>query len=108
VEQLAALSKAVREGEERLAARGRLPRTDSLEIAELVRALQDPVYLPRRSETETLDAEKKSPRVKARKLIGQPAGLGIATGRVHVIRDPSELFQFQKGEILVCDAVDPT
>jgi rifampicin phosphotransferase len=103
----AQLSKAVREGEERLAARGRLPRTDSLEIAELVRALQDPAYLPRRRKAETLDTAKKSPRVRARQLIGQPAGPGIATGRARVIREPSELFQFQKGEVLVCDAVDP-
>lgn len=103
----AQLRRAVREGEGRLAARGRFPRTFSLEIAELVRALRDPVYLPRRRKAETRDTEKKPPRVKARQLIGQPAGPGIATGRARVIREPSELFQFEKGEILVCDAVDP-
>jgi pyruvate,water dikinase len=69
--------------------------------------LQDPVYLPRRRKAEILDTEKKPPRVKARQLIGQPAGPGIATGRARVILETSELFQFQKGEVLVCDAVDP-
>jgi pyruvate,water dikinase len=45
--------------------------------------------------------------VKARQLIGQPAGPGIARGKARGILDPSDLFEFKAGEILVCDAVDP-
>jgi pyruvate,water dikinase len=45
--------------------------------------------------------------LRPRQLIGQPAGPGVCTGRARVIQDPSDLFQFKSGEILVCDAVDP-
>jgi len=41
------------------------------------------------------------------KILGQPAGPGIAVGKARVVLDSSDLFSFQKGEILVCDAVDP-
>lgn len=46
--------------------------------------------------------------VKARQLVGQPASPGVARGRARVILDPADLFTFQSGEILVCDAVDPS
>ena len=45
--------------------------------------------------------------VQPRQLLGQPAGPGIATGTARVIRDPSQVFDVQAGEILVCDAIDP-
>ena len=45
---------------------------------------------------------------KARQLIGQPAGPGVAHGKVRVIDRPADLGRFKFGEILVCDAVDPT
>ena len=45
--------------------------------------------------------------VKARQIVGQPAGPGIATGKARVILDASSLFDFKSGEILVCDAVEP-
>lgn len=45
--------------------------------------------------------------LKPRQIIGQPAGPGIAMGKARVILDASDLFTFQSGEILVCDAVDP-
>jgi phosphoenolpyruvate synthase/pyruvate phosphate dikinase len=40
-------------------------------------------------------------------LKGWPAAAGIARGPARVIRDDGELFAFQPGEILVCDALDP-
>jgi pyruvate,water dikinase len=46
-------------------------------------------------------------RLKARQIVGQPAGPGLARGPARVILSPSDLFQFKNGEILVCDAVDP-
>ena len=46
-------------------------------------------------------------QVVVRQLVGQPAGPGLARGRARVIRENGELADFQKGEILVCDAVDP-
>jgi pyruvate,water dikinase len=45
--------------------------------------------------------------LKARQLIGQPAGPGIARGKARVIRKHSDLTDFKYGEVLVCDAMDP-
>jgi phosphoenolpyruvate synthase/pyruvate phosphate dikinase len=45
--------------------------------------------------------------IKARQLIGQPAGPGLAKGPARVIRHTTELAEFKHGEILICDAVDP-
>lgn len=44
---------------------------------------------------------------KPRQLVGQPAGPGFTTGLARVIAGVDDLFDFQSGEILVCDAVDP-
>jgi pyruvate,water dikinase len=46
-------------------------------------------------------------RLKARQIVGQPAGPGLARGPARVILSPSDLFHFKTGEILVCDAIDP-
>ncbi|MGA9536757.1 MAG: PEP/pyruvate-binding domain-containing protein [Desulfobacterales bacterium] len=46
-------------------------------------------------------------KIKPRQLIGQPAGPGIARGRARVIRKHSDLADFQHGDVMVCDAVDP-
>jgi len=45
--------------------------------------------------------------VRPRQLLGQPAGPGVAIGPARVVVEPSDLFEFKRGEILVCDAVDP-
>ena len=45
--------------------------------------------------------------LRARQLTGQPAGPGLAKGRARVVRRHSDLPDFQTGEMLVCDAVDP-
>lgn len=49
----------------------------------------------------------KSFNIKARQLVGQPAGPGLARGRARVIRQHSDLAGFKAGEVLICDAVDP-
>jgi pyruvate,water dikinase len=46
-------------------------------------------------------------QVRARQIVGQPAGPGIALGKARVVIEPGDLFAFKTGEILVCDAVDP-
>jgi phosphohistidine swiveling domain-containing protein len=46
-------------------------------------------------------------RLKARQLVGQPAGPGLGRGPARVVREASELFHFKAGDVLVCDAVDP-
>jgi pyruvate,water dikinase len=45
--------------------------------------------------------------VRSRQLLGQPAGPGVASGSARVVVRPADLFAFKRGEILVCDAVDP-
>jgi pyruvate,water dikinase len=47
------------------------------------------------------------PYLKARQLVGQPAGPGLAVGTARVIAHGDDLFAFERGEILVCDALDP-
>ncbi len=64
----------------------------------------------RPSARKSADAEEPVPageRIKARQLRGQPAGQGIARGRARVVFNTSDLFSFETGEVLVCDAIDP-
>jgi pyruvate,water dikinase len=49
-------------------------------------------------------AEGESPR----QLIGQPASPGLASGRVRLVADTEDLGRFREGEVLVCDAIQPT
>ncbi len=46
--------------------------------------------------------------MSARQLQGQPASPGIASGPARVVRSAAEMSGFRTGEILVCDAIDPT
>ena len=46
--------------------------------------------------------------LRARQLTGQPAGPGLGSGCARLIRCPQDLFGFQSGEVLVCDAIDPS
>ncbi len=46
--------------------------------------------------------------LKARQMVGQPASPGLAKGPARVILEASELFHFKAGDVLVCDAVDPS
>ena len=43
-----------------------------------------------------------------RQLVGQPAGPGLAAGRARRIRGADDLGRFQAGEVLICDAIQPT
>ncbi len=46
-------------------------------------------------------------RLQNRQITGQPAGPGIATGPARVIKKSSDLMNFKKDEVLVCDSIDP-
>jgi pyruvate,water dikinase len=65
-----------------------------------------PVILPEpRVETPTARvAVGESPR----QLVGQPAAPGLATGQVRQVRDTQDLGRFRAGEVMVCDAIQPT
>jgi pyruvate,water dikinase len=59
---------------------------------------------------ETVSAAGERPgkaRIRARQLVGQPAGPGLARGSARVILGSEDLFAFKAGEILVCDSVSP-
>jgi pyruvate,water dikinase len=75
-----------------------------------IQALREMLTTAHTSESKPL--EEKSPRpndfnLKARQLIGQPAGPGLSKGKARVIVKDADLSEFKHGEILVCDAVDP-
>ncbi len=100
-------------------AAGRLERASRLErgtrvsenaAAVLIEALRRPsagaVMLPAAEESEKAipaAALEETPR----QLVGQPAAPGMQTGRVRRIRTAEDLGQFQAGEVLVCDAIQP-
>ena len=49
-----------------------------------------------------------APGETPRQLIGQPASPGVATGAVRCIYGHDDLGKFCQGEVLVCDAIQPT
>jgi pyruvate,water dikinase len=101
-------------GAARLQSQGRLNAggpVAEVAAAAVAAALRDPgsgaVQLP--------PGKKKSPVAEShpegetpRQLIGQPAAPGIYTGRARVVRSARDIGEFERGEILVCDAIQPT
>jgi phosphohistidine swiveling domain-containing protein len=47
------------------------------------------------------------PVVNDRQITGQPAGPGLARGPARVIVEHKDIARFKRGEIIVCDGVDP-
>ena len=56
----------------------------------------------------TANAEVDGFSTRARQIVGQPAGPGLANGTVRIVMDAADAFRFKAGEVMVCDAVDPT
>jgi pyruvate,water dikinase len=108
------LLRAVREAEARLRGAGRLAgdrKHGPGAAAQLEGALRDPAVLlsledrDRPAEPQESGLERGE---RPRQLIGQPASPGLASGRVRCVRGPHDLGEFRAGEILVCDAIQPT
>jgi len=98
-----ALEEAARRLEGRLG-----PTARKLEASDACRALADPLYRPALPEEETAGpARGPSVSARARQLVGQPAGPGLARGIARVVHSREDLLGFKSGEILVCDAIDP-
>ena len=94
------------EGRRRIGKRCKM-NTASVEAEQIIKALRDETETPTACvlpEAGLIEGEFK---IKARQLVGQPAGSGIAFGTARVVQDSSDLFHFKAGEVLVCDAVDP-
>jgi pyruvate,water dikinase len=52
-------------------------------------------------------AQTEQINFRARQLQGQPASCGLVTAPARVILSEQDLSDFRRGEILVCDAIDP-
>lgn len=79
-----------------------------LGTSEACRALTDPLYRPSLPEGETAPPGRgPSVSARARQLVGQPAGPGLARGIARVVHSREDLLGFKAGEVLVCDAIDP-
>jgi phosphohistidine swiveling domain-containing protein len=107
------LLRALELAADRLRTAGRLPQDAQVSIAavpELAEGLrhpwQGPVTLPEPQVQAPAahGAVGESPR----QLVGQPAAPGLATGRVRRVRHMQDLGRFRAGEVLVCDAIQPT
>jgi phosphohistidine swiveling domain-containing protein len=107
------LLRALDAAAQRLRKGGRLSgegRPNAAHAETIVRALCDESACPVKIEP---NVEESEPTVTAsgetpRQLIGQPASPGIATGLVRCVRGHEDLGKFREGEILVCDAIQPT
>ena len=98
------LIMVIEEGRRRIEKRCRM-KLEGVGPEEIIQALRHRDYIPKkRSSPEPM---KISSELKARQLVGQPAGPGIAKGKARVILSPSDLFTVESGEILVCDAIEP-
>lgn len=98
------LRLALEESKGRLADRGNIA-VNGLDPMEVINALNDPDYAPKTATVTKTD--ETNFEIRPRQLVGQPASPGVVRGSARVIDDPSNLFEFKAGEILVCDAVDP-
>jgi pyruvate,water dikinase len=109
------LLRAVAVATERLRKLGRLVGDGHLHESHaqlLVRGLRDPA-----AEAIQIEAPAASPPhalrgvatgETPRQLIGQPASPGVATATVRCIQGHQDLGEFRQGEVLVCDAIQPT
>jgi pyruvate,water dikinase len=98
--------KALQEGRRRLMER-HVVHAAELTGDEVIRCLNDNGYKPSIKKNKDILPEENNHNFKARQLLGQPAGPGIGRGRARVINNPGDLASFKKGEVLICDAVDP-
>jgi pyruvate,water dikinase len=96
--------RAVAEGRGRLERRG-MRGTERLAPRDVAALLRDPTYRP--ATNLPAEATPSGHTIQPRQLLGQAAGPGVATGIARVASSPADLFEFEPGEILVCDAVDP-
>jgi pyruvate,water dikinase len=95
---------ALLEAHQRLAKRSLQVSADMPE-GEIIKALLDHNYQPQAADRTPPNLNLF--KVKARQLIGQPAGPGLARGPARVITSFQDLTHFKHGEVLVCEAVDP-
>jgi pyruvate,water dikinase len=101
---LGRLDVQVRAAEAEQGRRGRTPADGSAAVGPTEELVLAAGRLPSESAATPSVSETG---VRARQLIGQPAGPGVARGRARVVRSREDLFDFAEDDVLVCDAVDP-
>jgi phosphohistidine swiveling domain-containing protein len=94
------------EGKKRLRQKGR-SFSSPAEGQDVARALRDPRFIFKKPTPPGMKPGKEKEGIRGRQLVGQPASQGIAMGKARVILRAENLFAFQPGEILVCDAIEP-
>ncbi len=101
----ACLFEAVREGRARLAE----PDLDpgDREWLTSVPALSSPPEARPESGEKQTEPDPSSLWLKARQVVGHPAGPGVAKGHARVVVNPEDLLDFKQGEVLICKGVDP-
>lgn len=101
------VARALEESHKRLERSGKIPEGAQSDTHECLLALRDHTYIPsikQRAEGATVELETP---LKARQMVGQPAGPGIVQGKARVITGLVDLGQIKKGEVLICDAIEP-
>jgi pyruvate,water dikinase len=108
------LLRALNIGVERLRAVSRVPPGGPAPEAwagAVIRGLRRPgeaVVLPERKTSRQARRPRPEPGVSPRQMVGQPAAPGLAAGTARIVRSPADLGRFKAGEVLVCDAIQPT
>lgn len=109
------LLRALKIAAERLREQGRLTgrgHPDESHVAGVVRALREPntptIAIEAKAKARSPEADTATRSETPRQLVGQPASPGVATGSVRCIHGQSDLGDFRQGEVLVCDAIQPT
>ncbi|HPI97259.1 MAG TPA: PEP/pyruvate-binding domain-containing protein [Synergistales bacterium] len=101
------LSRAMEEGRKRLSGKFSFD-TARLEFDQLTLCLSDSSHMPEFPQSVPVAREGlPGLETRARQLKGHPANAGLVSGKARIIRRTADLFSFRKGEILVCDAIDP-
>lgn len=99
--------RVLEEAHRRLEMANRIPPGEQLHPEEYTRSLRVPAYKPDGHKKTSPDQVRKDASARARQLVGQPAGPGIARGKARVLLEAADLALVKTGEVLVCDAIEP-
>lgn len=99
---------------ERLVGSGKLaagirvgPEVADILCAALCGRIEGAVELPAPKESSVAGAPAPA-GTRPRQMIGQPAAPGLATGTVRIVKEAADFARFRTGEVMVCDAIQPT
>ncbi len=109
------LLRALEIGVERLRVDGRIEgkgRPAAKDAESIARCLRDTTATPIQLHASPAELTPSAPSANAgetpRQLVGQPASSGVATGSARLVQGSEDLGKFRRGEVLVCDAIQPT